>query len=177
VNKCLQVLNAGYQQTTEAGDEEGLSVPPRNLVVLYCTQDEQPQVDDCDIYTYHDITLGDLRSAFAFFPQDNNTFEDEKPNPYYLRKSEWVKAVKISVRKEMKIGGVKQYRDIEIPQNHFIFSRLGDTSSITRHMRIGLLLVRNGQMDYHGATNGHEHAEHRLDYSHWGLNVLDLVRQ
>ena len=100
-----------------------------------------------------------------------------KPNPYYLRKSEWVKAVKISARNEMKIGGVKKYRDIEISQDHFIFSRIDDTSSIARHMGFGLLLVRNGQMDYPGDTNSHEHAEHRLDCSHWDLNVLDLVRQ
>jgi hypothetical protein len=28
-----------------------------------------------------------------------------------------------------------------------------------------------------GETNGHEHAGHRFDRSHWDLNVLDLVRQ
>ena len=50
-------------------------------------------------------------------------FEGVKPNPYYLRRSEWVKAVKISARNEMKIGGVKKYRVMEIPQDHFIFSR------------------------------------------------------
>ena len=177
VNKCLQVLNAGYRQTTQAGDEEGSHVLLGNFVAMYYRQEEQPLVDGCDVYTYHDATLGDLRSAFEFFSQDNNTFEGVKPNPYYLRKSEWVKAVKISARNEMRIGGVKKYRDVEISQDHFIFSRIDDTSSIARHMGFGLLLVRNGQMDYPGDTNAHEHAEHRLDCSHWDQNVLDLVRQ
>jgi hypothetical protein len=177
VNKCLQVLDAGYRQTTQAGDEEGSHVLLGNLVVMYHRQEEQAPADDCDVYTYHDVALGDLRSAFEFFSQDNNTFEAVKPNPYYLRKSKWVKAVKISARNEMKISGVKKYRVIEIPQDRFIFSQLNDTSSIARHMRFGLLLVRNGEMDYPGATNGHEHSEHRLDCNHWDLNVIDLVRQ
>jgi hypothetical protein len=94
VNKCHQILNAGYRQTTQAGDEEGSHIHLGNLVAMYYTQEEQPLVDDCDVYTYHDVTLGDLRSAFEFFSQDNNTFEGVKLNPYYLRKSEWAKVVR-----------------------------------------------------------------------------------
>lgn len=44
VNKCLQVLNVGYRQTTQAGDEEGSHDLLGNLVAMYYTQEEQPLV-------------------------------------------------------------------------------------------------------------------------------------
>jgi hypothetical protein len=39
VNKCLQVLNVGYRQTTQAGDEEGSHDLLGNLVAMYYTQE------------------------------------------------------------------------------------------------------------------------------------------
>lgn len=171
--ECLKTLNRGYSCTANSEDEK----PPEhngNQVVMRYEPDTQyaRKPEDGWISQYYDVTLADLRIAFDHFTRNNDTFEGNKANDYYVRRSaDWVKVVKVSSRYEVEIEGKSLYQEMEVTSDHDVFST-SDGCSIAKHMGFPLRLMRREAAPWQPEQlKEHKIKRHWLSKEHYALLV------
>lgn len=120
-NKCLRHLNSGWRSRDPCVNviAEGYCGNAVVCVMKLTENDESCFGEDT---SYEDITLADLRYALNQFTQENTIFESDEPNKFILpHHNKWIKAVKISCTGDMRLLGMKKYREVTITSNHEVY--------------------------------------------------------